>query len=135
MSTTTTVFEWLRAEIESDRDQIAAMTPADYARSAVDTVLTPGLAIRSTVHACVYAINHAEAGAESTFSLFARPLSAACWRPRDDVQASLLSVLLLGVFATRLASLPADPVLATLVGLQAIPLAVDLLHAIAEVAG
>ena len=129
------VRSWLRAEIESDRDQIAAMTPADYARSAVDTVLTPGLAIRSTVHACVYAINHAEAGAESTFSLFKRPLRAACWRPRDDVQASLLSVLLLGVFTTRLASLPADPLLATVIGVQALPLVVDPLHAIAEVAG
>jgi hypothetical protein len=131
----TDVRSWLRAELEADREQIAAMTPADYARSAVDTVLTPGLVARSTVHACVYAINHAEQGAASTFSLFKRPLRAGCWRPRDDVQASLLSVLLLGVFATRLASLPADPLLAAVVGLQALPLVVDPLHAIAEVAG
>lgn len=125
---------WLRAELADDRDEIAAMSPADYARSAIDTVLTPGLAIRSTVHACVYAINHAERGAKSTFSLFARPLRADCWRPRDDVQASILSALLLGVVATRYASLPADPVLAALIGLQAIPLAVDPLAAVAEVA-
>jgi hypothetical protein len=130
----TDVRAWLRAELEADREQIAAMTPADYARSAVDTVLTPGLVARSTVHACVYAINHAERGAASTFSLFKRPLRADCWRPRDDVQASVLSALLLGVVATRYASLPADPLLATVVGLQAIPLAVDPLAAVAEVA-
>jgi len=127
------VAEWLRADLAADRETLAAMSPADYARAAVDTLLAPGLVVRSTVHACVYAINHAEAGADTTVSLFARPIDAEPWRPRDDLQASVLSVLLLGLVATRYVSVPSAPALAALVTMQAVPLAVDPAAALAEV--
>lgn len=128
------VVEWLRADLAADRERLAAMSPADYLRAAVDTVLAPGLLARTTFHACVYAINHAEPGATTTYSVARRPIAAPCWRPRDDIQASLLGPLACGLFATPLASLPADPVLAGVVGLQALPLALDPVAAVAEVA-
>ena len=128
------VAAWLRAELAADREQLAAMDAGDYVRSTVDTVLTPGLLARSMVHACVYAITHAEPGADSRYSLFERPLAADCWRTRDDLQASLLSVWVLGWVATPWVSLPSDPLLAAGVALQAVPLALDPVGAIVEVA-
>lgn len=125
---------WLRAELAADRDRLAAMSPREYAVAAVDTLLAPGLWARSTVHACVYAINHAEHGAETTFSVAERPIDADPWRPRDDVQASLLGPIALAFLATPLASPPADPLLAAFAALQALPLALDPLVALAEVA-
>jgi len=116
---------WLRAELEADRERLAAMSGREYAVAAVDTLLAPGLWARSTVHACVYAINHAERGATTTFSVAQRPIDAACWRPRDDVQASLLCVWPLAYLATPYASVPSEPWLAAVVIAQALPLALD----------
>jgi hypothetical protein len=83
----------------------------------------------------VYAINHAESGATTTFSVTKRPIRAPCWRPRDDVQASLLGPIALAFLATPLASPPADPLLAAFAGLQALPLALDPLAALAVTNG
>ncbi|MDB2293720.1 hypothetical protein PM085_15795 [Halorubrum ezzemoulense] len=130
----TDALDWLRAELAADREALAAMSPREAAVAAVDTLLAPGLWARSTVHACVYAINHAEPGADTTFSVAQRPIEAACWRPRDDVQASLLGPIALAFLATPLASPPADPLLAAFAALQALPLALDPLVALAEVA-
>jgi len=99
------------------------MSPRQAAVAAVDTLLAPGLWARATLHACVYAINHTEKGAETTFSVAERPIDAACWRPRDDIQASLLGPLALAFVTTPLASPPAAPLLAAFAGLQALPLA------------
>jgi len=114
-----------RDELAADIAAARAFTPTDWLREGVDTVLAPGLWMRSTVHACVYAIYHAEKGAEITFSVARPPIDAACWRWHDAVTASLLSVWALGIFATDLASLPADPLLAAVVALQCVPLALD----------
>jgi len=135
VSLTADARNWLRAELAADREAIAAMPPADCVRHAVDWLLAPGLVARSTLHAVQYAINHAEPGAEVRSRLSARPIDAGCWRARDDVQASLLSVVLLALLATPIASLPRDPLLATFIAVQAVPLVVDPLHALAEVAG
>ena len=116
---------WLRAELAADRDRLAAMSPREAAVAVVDTVLAPGLWARSTVHACVYAVNHAEAGATTTFSVAQRPIDADAWRPRDDVQASLLCVYPLAYLATPYASVPSEPWLAAVVIAQALPLALD----------
>ena len=121
---------WLRAELAADRERLAAMSPREYAVAAVDTLFAPGLWARSTVHACVYAINHAEPGATTTFSVAERPIDAPAWRPRDDVQASLLCALTLGWFATPFVALPATPWLAAVVVAQALPLALDPLAAL-----
>src|SRR6056297_3804535 len=125
----------LRDELAADLDAARTFTAADWLREAVDTVLAPGLVARSTVHACVYAIYHAEEGAETTFSVARPPIVADSWRERDSVTASLLSVWALGIFATDLASLPADPLLAAVVALQCVPLALDPALTLAEVAG
>ena len=125
---------WLRAELAADREELEAMSPREYAVAALDTLLAPGLWARSTVHACVYAINHAEQGAETTFSVSQRPINADPWRPRDDVQASLLCALTLGWFATPFVALPATPWLAAVVVAQALPLALDPVAAFWEVA-
>ena len=124
----------LRDELAADLDAARSYDATDWLREAVDTALAPGLVARSTVHACVYAIFHAEEGAETTFSIARPPIVAACWRERDAVTASLLSVWALGIFATDLASLPADPALAAFVALQCLPLACDPLVTLAEVA-
>jgi hypothetical protein len=129
----TDALDWLRAELAADRDTLATRTPREHAVAALDTLLAPGLYARSTIHACVYAINHAERGADTTFSVAKRPLDAPAWRPRDDLQAALLCVLTLGVFATPLASLPSTPWLRALVVAQALPLACDPLAALVEV--
>lgn len=128
-----TVVDWLRAEVAADRAEIASMSAADVGQAALDAVLTPGLVVRTAVHSCAYAINHGKLGAETTFSLFERPIRADWWRHRDDVQASLLSALCVGWLATPYASLPTEPVLAAVVTLQALPLVVDPLQAIAGV--
>ena len=130
----TTALDWLRAELAADRDRLAAMSPREAAVAALDTLLAPGLVARSTVHACVYAINHAERGATTTVSVARRPIEAPVWRARDDLQASLLCVLALAVFATPLAALPARPWLAAVVVAQALPLACDPVAAVVEVA-
>ena len=124
----------LRDEIAADLDAARSYDATDWLREAVDTVLAPGLVARSTVHACVYAIYRAEQGAETNFSVTRPPIVADAWRDRDAVTASLLSVWALGIFATDLASLPADPALAALVALQCLPLACDPLVTLAEVA-
>lgn len=121
----TNALDWLRDDLDADREALGSMSAREYAIAALDTVLAPGLYLRSTIHACVYAINHAEKGAETTFSVAERPIRAACWRPRDDVQASLLCVWLLSFGATRYAALPSDTVLAAFVVLQTLPLALD----------
>ena len=115
----------LRDELAADLDAARAFTATDWLREAVDTVLAPGLFARSTVHACVYAIIHAEEGADTTVSLARPPIVADAWRDRDAVTASLLSVWALGIFATDLASLPADPALRAVVVAQLLPLALD----------
>jgi hypothetical protein len=130
----TDAISWLRAELAAGRDRLAAMSPREAAVAALDTLLAPGLVARSTVHACVYAINHAERGATTTVSVADRPIDAAPWRPRDELQASLLCVLALGIFATPLAALPARPWLAAVVVAQAAPLAGDPVAAVVEVA-
>jgi hypothetical protein len=124
----------LRDELAADLDVARSYGATDWLREAVDTVLAPGLVARSTVHACVYAITHAERGAETTFSVVRRPIVADAWRDRDDVQAAALGVVALGFFATDLASLPAEPALAALVALQCVPLALDPALTLAEVA-
>jgi len=129
----TNALDWLRADLAADRERLAAMSPPDYLRAAVDTLLAPGLWARATLHACVYAINHAEPGAETTFSVAERPIRAACWRPRDDVQASLLGPLALGWFATPFVALPSQSWLAAVVVAQVVPLALDPVAALWEV--
>jgi len=114
-----------RDELAADIAAARAFTPTDWLREGVDTVLAPGLWMRSTVHACVYAIYHAEPGADTTFSVARPPIDAACWRWHDAMTASLLSVWALGLFATDLASLPVDPALRALVVTQLLPLACD----------
>ena len=131
----TRALSWLRAELAADRERLAAMSLTDYAKSAVDTLLAPGLYLRSTIHACVYAINHGRTGATTTVSLFEPPLQAAWWRPSDRLQARALSWVALGAAATPFVSLPGDPALAAYVSLQALPLACDPLATVTEVVG
>ena len=123
----------LRDELAADVEAARTFTGADWLREAVDTALAPGLVARSTVHACVYAIIHAEEGADTTVSLARPPIVADCWRDRDAVTASLLSVWLLGLFATPYASLPSG-VAGTIVAAQCVPLALDPVVTVAEVA-
>lgn len=127
------VLSWLRAELRADLATIRQRAPGQWAAVALDTVVMPGLVFRSTIHACVYAINHAERGAATTFRLFARPIDAACWRPRDDVQAATLTVIVAALVALA-SSAPAAPWLRAVVALAALPIVVDPLQAIAEVA-
>jgi len=125
----------LRDELGADIAAARAYDATDWLREAVDTALAPGLWMRSTIHACVYAIYHAEPGAETTFSVARPPIVADAWRERDSVTASLLSVWALGIFATDLASLPDATLLAAVVALQCVPLALDPALTLAEVAG
>jgi len=87
---TDTLTDWLRAELAADREAAAEKTATDWVITAVDTTVALGLLARTMIYSCVYAVNHAEEGAEIAFSLAAEPLEAGCWRFVDRVQASLL---------------------------------------------
>lgn len=124
----------LRDELAADVEAVRAYDATDWVREAVDTALAPGLYLRTTVHACVYAIFYAERGAEIAFSLSEPPIAADAWRPRDAVTASLLSAWLVTFGATGIASPPSDPLLAGVVALQCGVLVVDPLVTLGEVA-
>ena len=123
----------LRDELAADLDAARTFTAADWLREAVDTVLAPGLFARSTVHACVYAIIHAEEGADTTVSLARQPIAAECWRDRDAVTASLVSVWLLAALAMAPTTLPSG-VAGAIVAAQCVPLALDPVVTTVEVA-
>jgi len=124
----------LRADLRADLDALRGFDVADWLHAGLDTALTAGLVVRAMVHACVYAINHAEPGADTSYSLAAPPIAADCWRPRDQLQVSLLSVWLLAWVATPYAALPSAPLVRWVVIAQAVPLAVDPLVTLREVA-
>lgn len=112
------LIDWLRADLRRDLDALREYGPREYARALVDTLLAGGLLARSTAYSVVYAINHAEPGAETTVSLFAPPIRADCWRARDELQAGVVAALPLALFATPFASVPTDPVVAIVVAQQ-----------------
>lgn len=117
----------LRTEIADDIRALGGFDGHDWLRAVVNTVLAPGLVARSTIHSCVYAINHAEPGAETTYALDSPPIVAEWWRPRDELQASLLSTWVLAWLSTPLASLPRGSLgLALLAAACIVPLALDL---------
>lgn len=115
----------LRADLEADLAQLAQYDATDWVRAVVDTVLVPGLIVRSTLHACAYAIDVGERGAETTISAFEAPIAAPGWTRADAVRASLLGPLVVAGLTTPLASLPEAPLAAVVVGLQCVPVAAD----------
>jgi len=123
-----------RDELAADIETARTFTATDWLREGVDTVLAPGVVARSTVHACVYAIYHGERGAESTFSVARPPMKHEAWRDRDAVTASLLSVWLLAALVMAPTTLPSG-VAGAIVAAQCVPLALDPVLTLAEVAG
>jgi len=115
----------LRADLEADLAELAQYDATDWLRAVVDTVLVPGLVVRATLHACAYAIDVGERGAETTISAFDSPIAAPKWTRADAVRASLLGPLVVAGLTTPLASLPEAPLAAVVVGLQCVPLAGD----------
>jgi len=119
--------EWLRAELEADRQAAADKSTADWLITLVDTIVALGLLARTMIHSVVYAVNHNEPDAEIGFSLAEAPLTADCWRFVDRLQAALLGPIVvawvieahevaampgawLGVLAANAAVLVVDPV-------------------------
>jgi len=88
--TTETLTDWLRAELEADREAAAEKTATDWLITAVDTVVALGLLARTMIYSCVYAVNYGEGEAPIAFSLGEPPLTADCWGFVDRLQASLL---------------------------------------------
>jgi len=129
----TPTLDWLRAELRADAAAIRSRSPGEWAIVALDTLVMPGLVFRSAVHACVYAINHAERGATTTFSLARRPIEADCWRARDDLQAATLTVIVAALVA-QVSSWPTAPALAAVVAFASVPVAIDPVQALLEVA-
>ena len=115
----------LRADLAADLAELASYSATDWVRAVVDTVLVPGLIIRSTLHACAYTIDCGERGAETTISAFEAPITAPGWTRADAVRASLLGPVVVAGLTTPLASLPEAPLAAVVVGLQTLPLAAD----------
>ena len=115
----------VRADLAADLDELASYSATDWVRAVVDTVLVPGLVVRATLHACAYAIDVGEQGAETTISAFDTPIAAPGWTRGDAVRASLLGPLVVAGLTTPLASLPEAPLAAVVVGLQCVPLAGD----------
>ena len=120
-----TVSGRLRDELRHDLVTAAGWSRREWLRALVDTVLAPGLTLRAMVHACAYAINYAEPGADLSVSTSARPINSPHWRRRDSIQATLLCWWLLAWGLTPVASLPSDPTTAAIVALQLLPLAAD----------
>jgi len=115
----------LRADLAADLDELGSYSATDWVRAVVDTVLVPGLVVRATLHACAYAIDVGERGAETTISAFDPPIAAPGWTRADAVRASLLGPVLVAGLTTPLASLPEAPLAAVVVGLQCVPVAAD----------
>jgi len=88
--TTETLTDWLRAELEADREAAAEKSTADWLITVVDTVVAVGLLARTMIYSCIYGLNHNEPGAEIAFSLGEPPIEADCWGFDDALQASLL---------------------------------------------
>ena len=126
-SLTADLREWLRAELEADREAAAKKSPGEWLVTAVDTGVALGLLARTMIHSCIYAVNHGEPDAEIAFSLAEAPLTADCWGLVDRLQAALLGPIVvawvieahevaampgawLGVLAANAAVLVVDPV-------------------------
>ena len=124
--------DWLRDELASDMEEMEARSPTEWVRVCVDTVLMLGLVFRAAVYSCTYAINYAEKGAEISFRVDERPLSAEPWGAGDELQASTLTVIVAALIA-QYSSPPASPAVLVVVASVAIVLALDVGQAVTEV--
>lgn len=106
---TETLVDWLRAELEADRQAAAEKSIGDWLITGVDTIVALGLFARTCIYACVYAVNYGEGEAPIAFSLADEPLEAEWWGFVDKLQASLLGPIVVGfvIEAHQVGSMPA----------------------------
>lgn len=107
----TELVDWLRAELQADREAIGEKTAVDWAITAVDTALALGLLARAMIHSVIYAVNHGDADAETEigFSMAEPALWGERWRFIDRLQAGLLGPIVVGwvIAAHEFAAMPA----------------------------